>query len=104
MAAQPSVARKHDQPSDSTPQFSAWVASWPIVRRELETMLEAYERSHPAYNPGWVEPMFEMMDTTLYNLSFRAEWFQTHLDRSEVAIPAADDDQFYAMLAEAQVD
>jgi hypothetical protein len=97
-------AHMSDQPSDSTPLFSAWIASWPGVRRELETMLAAYERHHPAYSPGWVEPVFEMMDTTLYNLSYRAEWFQTHLDRVKEASSVIDDDAFYAMLAEAQVD
>ena len=92
------------QPTDRTPLFGAWIASWPDVRRELETVLEAYERHHPTYDPGWVEPVFEMMDTTLHNLSHRAQWLHANLDRAAVAPPPIDDDAFYAMLAEAQVD
>jgi len=49
------------QPTDRTPLFSAWLASWPEVRRELAAVLDAYERRHPTYDPGWVEPVFAMM-------------------------------------------
>lgn len=94
----------HDELSDRTPLFTAWVAGWADVRRELETVLEAHERRHPAYDRGWVEPVFEMMDTTLNNLSHRAQWLKTQLDRSEEEPLAIDDDTFYAMLAEAQID
>ena len=104
MAAPPNGAHLHDELPDRTPLFTAWYASWADVRRELETVLEAYERRHPTYDPGWIEPVFEMMDTTLYNLSHRAQWLQANLDRAEDAPPAIDDDAFYAMLAEAQVD
>jgi hypothetical protein len=103
MAAQPNGAHLHDKLSDRTPLFTAWVASWADVRRELATVLEAYERRHPAYDPGWIEPVFDMMDTTIYNLSHRAQWLQADLDRAEDEFPAADDDAFYAMLAEEQV-
>jgi cytochrome b len=92
------------QPTDRTPLFTAWYASWADVRRELETVLEAYERRHPTYDPGWIEPVFAMMDTTLYNLSHRAQWLHANLDRAEDAPPIAADDAFYAMLADAQVD
>jgi hypothetical protein len=105
MAAQPNGAHLHDQQPDRTPLFTAWYASWADVRRELETVVEAYERRHPSYDPGWLEPVFEMMDTTLFNLSHRAQWLQANLDRAEEdAAPIVDDDTFYAMLAEAQVD
>jgi hypothetical protein len=104
MAAQPIGAHVHDELSDRTPLFTAWLASWADVRRELETVLEAYERRHPAYDRGWVEPVFEMMDTTLYNLSYRAQWLKADLDRGEEDEPLAiDDDTFYALLAERQV-
>ena len=92
------------QPMDRTPLFSAWYASWADVRRELETLLAEYERRHPTYDPGWMEPVFEMMDTTLYNLSHRAQWLHANLERPEAARSAFDVDAFYAMLADAQVD
>jgi len=92
------------QPTDRTPLFSAWLASWPEVRRELAAVLDAYERRHPTYDPGWVEPVFAMMDTTLNNLAHRTQWLQAKLDRDEPAHLLIDDDAFYAMLAEAQVD
>ena len=104
MAAQSNGAHLPDELPERTPLFNAWYASWADVRRELETVLEAYERRHPTYDPGWIEPVFEMMDTTLYNLSHRAQWLQANLDHSDDAPPAIDDDAFYAMLAEAQVD
>jgi hypothetical protein len=103
MAAQPKGADMHDELSDRTPLFSAWFASWPDVRRELETVLEAYERRHPGYDPGWIEPVFEMMDTTLNNLSYRAQWLKTDLNRGEDEPSAVGDDVFYALLAEEQV-
>jgi hypothetical protein len=104
MVAQPNGAHLHDELTDRTPLFTAWYASWADVRRELETVLEAYELHHPAYDRGWIEPVFEMMDTTIYNLSYRAQWLKTNLDRGDDAPPIADDDAFYAMLADAQVD
>jgi cytochrome b len=103
MTAQPKDAHMPDELPNRTPLFTAWVASWADVRRELEAVLEAYERRHPAYDPGWIEPVFEMMDTTLYNLSYRAQWLKADLDRGEDAPPAIDDDAFYTLLAEAQV-
>ncbi len=92
------------QPTDRTPLFNAWYAGWADVRQELEAVLAEYERCHPTYDPGWIEPVFEMMDTTLHNLSYRAQWLHAHLERAEAAPLALDDDAFYAMLAEAQVD
>jgi hypothetical protein len=44
-----------------------------------------------------------MMDTTLYNLSHRAQWLKADLDRDEDESPAVDDDVFYGMLVEEQV-
>ena len=73
------------QPPERTPLLNAWYAIWADVRRELETVLAEYERRHPTYDPGWIEPVFEMMDTTLYNLSYRAQWLQANMDRAEAA-------------------
>jgi hypothetical protein len=104
MAAQPNGAYLHDKLPDRTPLLTAWLASWADVRHEIETVLEAYERRHPTYDPGWVEPVFEMMDATLYSLSHRAQWLKADLDRGEEEEdPVVDDDAFYAMLAETQV-
>jgi hypothetical protein len=103
MAAQPNGAHLHDQPSDRSPRFITWFASWPEVRRELEAVLQAYERRYPSYDRGWIEPLFEMMDTTIYNLSYRARWLQANLDLGADEASAADDHAFYAALAEEQV-
>ena len=74
------------------------------VRCEIETVLESYERRHPTYDPGWVDPVFEMMDATLNNLSHRTQWLKADLDRGQAEEdPVVDDDAFYAMLAEKQV-
>jgi hypothetical protein len=103
MAAQPNGAHLHDELPDRTPLFTTWLAGWADVRRELEIMIEAYERRHPTYDPGWIEPVFEMMDSTLYNLSHRAQWLKAGLDRGDDESLVVDDDAFYAMLAEEQV-
>lgn len=104
MTAQPNGAHVYDKLPDRTPLFTAWFASWAAVRDELETVLEAYQRRHPTYDPGWIDPVFEMMDTTLFNLYHRAQCLQADLDRGDAESPAVDDDVFYAMLADAQVD
>jgi hypothetical protein len=104
MTAQPNGARLPDELQDRIPLFTAWYAGWADVQRELATVIEEYERRHPTYDPGWIEPILEMMDTTLFNLSHRARWLQANLHRAEEALPIINDDAFYAMLAEAQVD
>lgn len=101
--AQSKGAHAYDESVDPTPLFTAWFANWPDVRRELETLLAAYEQRHPAYDPGWTEPVFEMMDSTLSNLSYRAQWLKTNLDR-QVEDPAAESDNTqYTLLAEGPV-
>jgi hypothetical protein len=103
MAAQPNGAHAHDELSDGSPLFTEWFAGWADVRRELEMVLQAYERRHPSYDRGWIEPVFEMMDSTIYNLSYRAQWLKANLDRAEDEPSVDHDDTFYATLAEAQV-
>jgi len=104
MAAQPNGAHLHDKLPDRTPLFTAWFARWADVRCEIETVLESYDRRHPTYDPGWVDPVFEMMDATLNNLSHRTQWLKADLDRGQAEEdPVVDDDAFYAMLAEKQV-
>ena len=103
MAAQSTGVPMPAESSQGEPLFNAWFASWPDVRRELEAVLQAYERRHPSYDRGWIEPVFEMMDTTVYNLSYRVHWLRANVDRGEDMLPADDDDAFYAALAAEQV-
>jgi hypothetical protein len=103
MAAQPNGAHVHDHPPDRSPLVTAWFASWPEVRHELEAVLQAYERRYPSYDRGWVEPVFEMMDITINNLSYRAQWLRANLDHVAGTASADDDDAFYAALAEEMV-
>ena len=102
MAAQLNGVPVSAESSYGSPLFTAWFASWPDVRRELEAVLEAYEQRHPSYDRGWLEPVFEMMDSTIDNLSYRAQWLSANLDHEDAPL-ADDDDAFYAALAEEQV-
>jgi hypothetical protein len=86
-----------------TPQLTAWVAEWPSVRREVETLLEEYQRRNGQDDSHWTESVLEMMDSALANLAHRAAWLQTRLERPEEAFAGVLDPKSYAVLAAKQI-
>jgi hypothetical protein len=86
-----------------TPQLTTWVAEWPSVRREVETLVEEYQRHNAHYDPNWTECVFEMMDSALANLAYRAEWLQTRLERPEETFAGVLDPVYYTLLAAKQI-
>jgi hypothetical protein len=89
--------------ADRTPQLTAWLADWPAVRREVEALLEEYERQNLNYDPHWTECVFEMTDSALANLAHRATWLQTRLERPEETFHGVLDPEYFALLAAQQV-
>jgi hypothetical protein len=96
------VHARDDMP-DRTPQLTAWLADWPAVRHEVETLVEEYQRRNAHYDPQWTESVFEMMDSALANLAHRAAWLQTRLERPEETFKGVLDPEYFALLAAKQV-
>ena len=71
---------------DRTPQLTAWLATWPSVRSEVEALLEEYERRNNQYDPHWTEWVFETLDSTISNLDYRATWLKARLESPVAAI------------------
>jgi hypothetical protein len=60
------------------PDLSDWLASWPVVRIELEEWIEKYERQHPGFHRQWTISTLESVDEALRLLAHRMAWLKEH--------------------------
>jgi hypothetical protein len=68
-----------------TIDLATWIAAWPTVRSQFETLIDEHEQLQPHFHRQWTMSVLETLDESMHELAHRTVWLKERLASLEKA-------------------